>query len=132
MQKALVVACGDPRLNTELPKLASIICVDEVVEYRIPGPDGLFHCPERTTEMQEEIEGIRKRLSEAQPYDALALVSHSDCAEHPVSIDRHRQDTRSASLILKDRLETTLPIHTLIAIRGESDEDWVFEHWGVD
>lgn len=130
MTKALVIRCGDPRLDAEVRTVRSIIRADESVEYRFPGPDGLFRDPERADELQSELDGIRRFMKKAKLVSAIAVVSHTDCEYYPVPIETHRQDVQLAAMLLKDRLETTLPVHALLAIRGDGDTDWIFEDVG--
>lgn len=130
MTKALVIRCDDPRLNPYIPTVASILRMDSLVEYPLPGPDGIFRDPERTRERDAELAGIRKLLSTNGPFDAVAIISHTDCQDHDVPCEKHRQDTQLAAMLLRDSMATKLPVHSLLALRGEADDDWIFEDLG--
>lgn len=130
MPKAVVIGCGDPRLDAQFRKVASIIRAQDAIPYRFPGPEGIFRDPERAEEMREELAGIRRLMQQERP-QAIAIMSHTDCSFHPVPLETHRRDIQLAAMLLKDKLETALPVHALLAIRGESDEDWIFEDLGA-
>lgn len=130
MTKALVIGCGDPRMDAEIPKVKSIVQTDEVVPYRFHGPDGIFSNPDRAEEIPNELAGIESRMEDAGPFECLAVLGHTDCAKHQVCIDKHRKDIQLTAMQIRDRLETQLPVQAILAIRGMADDDWVLEDWG--
>lgn len=131
MTKALVIGCGDPRMDAEIPKVKSIVRTDEVVSYRFHGPDGIFSDPERADEVQSELAGIMNRMKAAGVLDCLAILGHTDCEKHQVCIEGHRRDIQLTAMQIRDRLETPLPVQAILAIRGLADDDWVLEDWGT-
>lgn len=132
MKKGIVIGCVDPRLHNIFPKIAELMDVDAVYAHRIPGPDGILVKEEYQDERIGAVASVR-RLASVADVQAYALVGHTNCAGHSASDDEHRADTIEAARRLKSemQLEASIPVHAILAVRGETDADWTHEVLGV-
>lgn len=82
--------------------------------------------PALDVEKQGALTGIQ-RLDGLVHAEAFSFIGHTQCAGHPVSDDEHREHTREGTRALKAELGTSQPVHAILAVRGETDEDWGLE-----
>jgi carbonic anhydrase len=130
MSKGIILGCVDPRLHGVLPEAAALMGVEKVYIHRVPGPDGVLVRPELEDERKGALASLR-RLHGVANANAFALIAHTDCAGHQVSDDEHREHTREAARKFREEINAEVPVHALVMVRGESDDEWSFETLGT-
>jgi hypothetical protein len=130
MKNGIVVGCGDCRVQVINASAGSIMGVDKIYHAPLFGPDGAWISPERVITQQGNVENINVLELKGKEVSAYALIGHTDCAGHSVSDDQHREDIMQAAQNLKTALGTNKPVYAIIAIRGQTDEDWTLELLG--
>ena len=100
--------------------------VDGTYQFRIPGPDGIWTHTNFEVEKNGNLAGVR-RLMEIADISACSVVGHTDCAGHRVTDDEHRADTKKAAAEVKAALGIDKPVYAILAVRGDSDQDWHLE-----